>query len=112
MLKGAKLLVLSFVILLPIGSSFYKYYYIKDYTYLVEAKCDPQTEVCFSRDCSVPDGCPPNGLSFYKQFFIQAYDFKKCSENSCESECRKKLLKCTPIPCGESSDDVCTTQPV
>ena len=110
MLSGKQLLVLVVVTiaLLPIGMSFYKYYYSKDYDYLIEAECDPLKEICYSRDCTNPDDCPPNGLSVYKEFYVKAFDFEKCTNNSCHKECVSGLIKCTPIPCGDSDEDVCT----
>src|SRR3989344_8765702 len=99
--KAWQFWVLAFVILtLPIISSYYKYYYTKDYDYLIEAKCDPSMEKCFFRDCA--DYCPPNGLSNYKEFYVKAFEFSKCSNNSCELECNNGSINCVPIPCGES----------
>jgi hypothetical protein len=110
--KGLMFFILAFSALaLPIIISFYKYYYAKDYNYLVEAKCDPSIERCFSRDCSNPDDCPPNGLSIYKEYYVKAYDFPKCRDNSCRYECTKRIINCIPIPCGESPEDVCTKPP-
>lgn len=107
--KGCIFLVLSFaVIIFPICTNFFKYYYAKNYDYIIEAKCDPLIEICFSRDCTNPNDCPPNGLAIYKKFYVKAYDFAKCRENFCEKECNKNLIKCTPIPCGQLADDVCT----
>ena len=84
--------------LVAIGSSYYKYYYTKDYDYLVEAKCNPETEQCNFRDCeNEPDICPPNGLSYYKEYYIKAYDFPKCSDNSCEIECSNGTINCVLI---------------
>lgn len=88
-------------------SSFYKYYYTKDYDYAVEASCDPALEKCFSRDCSNADDCPPNGLSVYKVWHIKAYDFPKCSDNSCKKECEEKTLQCEPIVCDAEAGDEC-----
>jgi len=111
--KGRVFWVLIFVILLlPIGSSFYEYLYTKDYDYLIEAQCDPLKEICFSRDCSIADECPPNNLSNYKEFYVRAYDFEKCSDNSCEIECAKGLIACTPVLCDEPAGDICTTLPI
>ena len=95
---------------LPIGISFYKFYFTKNYDYLVEAPCKSLTEHCFSRDCSNPDDCPPNGLSTYKEYYVKAYDFFKCSDNSCAKECKNGVIKCIEVVCGESPDDVCTKQ--
>jgi len=105
------IIIVFFLLLMPIGSSFYKYYFSKDYKYLIEAACEPSIEICFSRDCSNPDNCPPNGLSLFKEYYVKAYDFEKCSDNSCAKECEKGQIKCSPINCGDSVDDVCTPAP-
>ena len=85
-------------IIAAVGVSFYKYYYTKNYNYRVEASCDPQTEQCSHRDCT--DGsCPPNNLSDYKVYLVKAYDFPKCSDNSCEKECVRGVISCTPVSC-------------
>ncbi len=106
-----KFLTLAFVLLaLPVGSSYYKYYYTANYDYLIEAECDASIEKCFSRDCTDPDQCPPNGLSSYKQFYVKAYDFHKCSDNSCKKECNSSIIECIPILCGDSTEDVCSEQ--
>lgn len=95
-------------IVFPIGASFYKYYFKKNYDFLIEAKCNPLEEICFTRDCTNPDDCPPNGLSEYKVFLVKAYDFSKCKDNSCEEECNKELIQCVPVLCGDSPEDTCT----
>ncbi len=100
------IILLSFLI--AIGANFYKYYYTKNYDYLLEAKCDPAIEKCFERDCTNPDDCPPDGLSDYKEFNIKAYDFPKCSDKSCEKECSLGVISCTQTICGESPDDTCS----
>lgn len=99
-----------FLFFSAVGVSFYKYFYKNDYDYLVEASCDPSTENCFFRDCeNEPDSCPPNNLSFYKEFYVKGYDFKKCSNNSCDNECKSGTMTCREIVCGEESDtDICS----
>jgi len=110
--KGWIVSILVIIVLtLPIGASFYKFYYTRNYNYLVEAACDPKVEVCYSRDCTNLDDCPPNGFSIYKEYYVKAYDFEKCSDNSCARECAEGSIKCTPIPCGNSEEDVCTKLP-
>lgn len=79
----------------------------KDYTLYLEASCDPAKETCFSRDCSNPDECPPNGLSEYKVYQISARDFPKCSDDSCTAECENQTIACTQILCGDSAEDTC-----
>jgi hypothetical protein len=93
-----------------IGASFWKYYYTKDYDFIVEASCEPQIEYCFFRDCEAnPDSCPPNGLSNYKVFNIKAYDFDKCADNSCKVECESNKIACTQVECDSSNEDVCSS---
>lgn len=101
------LAVVVFALVVPLGAAFYRYYYTQNYDYIVEAPCDPAKEVCYTRDCS-SDECPPNGLSNYKVFSVKAYDFPKCSDNSCEKECEKGMIACVSVPCGESESDDCT----
>ncbi len=94
-------------VLFAIGKSVHKYFYTKNYDYVVETSCDPQTERCFVRDCSGGD-CPPNNLSTYRRYTIKAYDFPKCSDNSCKSECESGAIACEPISCDEAAGDACT----
>lgn len=95
-------------VLLAIGFSYYKYYYAKDFDYRVEAACDPATETCFQRDCeNDPNSCPPNGLDYYKVYLVKAYDFPKCSDNSCSEQCATGAINCVPVTCGEG--DECET---
>jgi hypothetical protein len=95
------------VLVLPLGAAFYRYYYTQNYDYILEAPCDPVKEVCYTRDCAIVE-CPPNGLSNYKVFFVKAYNFVKCSDNSCAKECEAGLIACVSVPCGESENDDCT----
>jgi hypothetical protein len=101
------LAVIGIGMLVPLGAAFYKYYYLKDYDYIVETPCDSAKEICYTRDCSTGE-CPPNGLSEYKVFSVKAYDFPKCSNNSCKEECEKGLITCVPVPCGQSGGESCT----
>jgi hypothetical protein len=108
-LKGPVFYILSFfIIILPLLSSFYKYFYTKNYDYLIEANCDPSVEICYYRDCLNTDECPPNGLSTYKKFYVKAYDFDKCSDDTCSAECASGLIKCIPIICGKLENEICT----
>ena len=101
------LFVIALVIGIPFAVAFNKYYYTKNYDYIIETPCDPSKEACYTRDCSAEE-CPPNGLSNYKVFSVKAYDFAKCSDNSCKKECEGGLIVCVAIPCGESESDSCT----
>ncbi len=99
------LFILTF--LFVIGLSFYRFYYQKDYDYLVEASCNPTAENCFTRDCTNPEDCPPNGLSVYRQYYIKAYDFPRCEDNSCVDACASGEIKCQMVFCNEEVGDVC-----
>ncbi|MFA6258045.1 MAG: hypothetical protein WC671_03525 [Candidatus Paceibacterota bacterium] len=81
--------------------SFYFFYFKKDYDFIVEVACDPLKETCFQRDCSNPDDCPPNGLSDFKRFSLNAGDFKVCENEDCASVCETGTIKCEPIECAE-----------
>lgn len=104
------LVVLFFLLfIVAIGSTFYRYLYTKDYDYLVEASCDPVIEQCFVRDCeNDPDSCPPNGLSLYKQYYVKAYDFPQCSDNSCQIQCESGAIQCEIIACDVEAGDECS----
>ncbi len=98
--------LLSFIY--AIGFNLYKFYLAKNYNFIVEAACNPESETCFYRDCTDASvDCPPNSLSFYKKFIIKAGDFDACTDNSCARECREKMIRCLPLYCDESAGDVC-----
>lgn len=103
-------LLLVFSIILAISFSFYHYYYQQDYNYRVEALCDPSIENCFYRECDINiDACLPNKLSYYKVFILKAYDFPKCADNSCKSECESGKMICKQVSCNRLSDDQCVS---
>ena len=85
--------------------SFARYIYAKSYIYHVEMACDSTKESCYTRDCS--DHCPPNGLSEYKIYSINASNFKYCTNNSCSNIC-EATHKCTKIECNPEKGDSCT----
>ncbi len=87
----------ALTVLFAIGFSIYRYYFIQDFHYYVEVACDPKTEECGLRDCeNNPDSCPPNMLSNYKGYYINAYDFPKCQDGSCEKACKEGMISCEP----------------
>lgn len=96
-----------FMILAVLGTTTYKYLIAKNYQFNVEASCDPTNNKCFQRDCSNPDDCPPNQLSFYRVFTLSASDFGKCLDNSCLKECTSGVIKCEETICGDSEGDEC-----
>lgn len=81
--------------------SFYFFYFKKDYDFIVEVTCDSAKEQCFQRDCSKPGNCPPNGLSDFKRYSLNAGDFKMCENEDCASVCETGSIKCAPIACVE-----------
>lgn len=85
----------------------YKFLIQKDYNFLVEAECNPSTETCFHRDCTVVE-CPPNHLQDYKKFSVPASDFPKCSSDSCATECANHTITCKEIVCDKVAGDECT----
>lgn len=96
-LIGISCLVVIFV-------AFYFFYYKKDYNFIVEVACDTSKETCFQRDCSNPDDCPPNGLSDFKRYSLNANDFKICGNENCTEVCESGSIKCQPIKCTENLD--------
>jgi hypothetical protein len=99
-----------FLLLLVGGSilvtavSFFQFYIRKDYSFEVETSCDPTTEACFYRDCEGEGNfCPPNGLSYYKRYSINAGDFDSCTGGDCASVCVTGMIACIQIVCDDSS---------
>jgi len=108
---GSKVLVILAVIsfILTIGSSWYQYSYKKNYDYLVEAACDPTIENCFFRDCEAsPDDCPPNQLSYYKEYLVKAYDFPSCTDGTCLEQCMSGSIQCKENLCSETEGAICS----
>lgn len=103
------LILLSLVLVL--GSTAWKNLYKKSYYFTVEDTCNPKTEMCFHRDCSVDGTCPPNGLSDYKVFKVRAGDFPRCLYNSCAVKCESGAISCTQVKCGASNEDSCSSSP-
>jgi hypothetical protein len=86
-------------VLASVVVSFYFFYYKKDYEFVVEVACDVTKETCFQRDCTNPDDCPPNGLSDFKRYSLNAGDFKNCESEDCAIACESGAIKCEPIEC-------------
>jgi hypothetical protein len=84
--------------------SFYFFYYKKDYNFIVEVPCDVSRETCFQRDCSDPTNCPPNGLSDFKRYSLNANDFKMCANEDCTKACENGIIKCQAVTCTENLD--------
>ncbi len=103
------LLVILFGCLVSIIVSFYFFYFKKDYNFIVETKCDPTTQTCFYRDCSIADNCPPNNLSYYNVYTLKAKDFNQCTNEDCTDFCSLNNGVCIKTECTESdiSDGTC-----
>ncbi len=103
-------ITLSIIILsvfVVIASTSYLFLWKKDFTFVLEAYCDPEYEICHYRDCSNPDDCPPNQLEYYRVFEVPATDFPKCSDNSCLLECAMETISCAEIICEEDDENTC-----
>ncbi len=100
--------VLMLSVVVVVVAAGYKFLWLKDYNFIVEAECDPTSENCFHRDCSNAEDCPPNGLENYRLFEVPASDFPKCMDSSCARECSKKSISCQEIDCGETESDECS----
>jgi hypothetical protein len=101
--------IIALSVAIVISATAYRFLFAKNYDFLVEAPCDPAKDICFNRDCSNPDDCPPNGLSDYRMFNIKASDFGKCTDNSCLNECLSSEISCEEIKCGDSGGDICSS---
>jgi hypothetical protein len=87
-------------VLIAVASSFYFFYFKKDYNFIIETKCNPEMETCFYRDCENSlDGCPPNNLSYYNQYTIKARDFNACENEDCTFACITRVINCIKIEC-------------
>lgn len=105
------LAAIALSILAVISITAYSFLYLKNYDFVTEAECNPETETCFYRDCSEEDACPPNSLESYRVFTTSALDFKTCLTNSCLRKCINGEIQCEEQICGESEEDVCSEQP-
>lgn len=84
-----------------IATSFYFFYFKKDYNFIVETTCDNTKETCFYRDCSIEGECPPNNLSYYNQYTIKARDFSMCKDEDCTAVCTEGSISCVKTECTE-----------
>ncbi len=85
--------------------SLYKYVFLQDYIFIVEASCDPAIHECYVRDCEI-DYCPPNGLATYRVFSLPAEEFKRCEDNSCLNVCEIGNT-CIETMCSSQEEAVC-----
>ncbi len=94
-------------VMLTFLTAYTKYIFAKDYSFYIEAPCDPTTMTCFVRDCG--DYCPPNGLDTYRAYMIPASVFPSCTSNSCENIClsESSSYQCEEIICDSETGDEC-----
>jgi hypothetical protein len=83
-------------------SSFYNFYFRKNYDFIVETSCDQTKESCFYRDCDVEGSCPPNNLSYYNEYTINAKDFYLCKDEDCTEAINSGLINAEKTECAES----------
>lgn len=110
---ASKQVVVSVVIVMigvffALLSSYTKYIYAQDYSFIIEASCDPAETSCYVRDCD--DYCPPNELEVYSSYLISANDYADCTDNSCSNICENTTTAelCVPIECNSDNND-CTS---
>ncbi len=105
--KSKFLITLIISCILCISAMFYIFYYKQDFQFIVETSCDPTSQTCFYRDCSLLETeCPPNNYSYYKSYNINAADFKYCSNEDCKNVCESGSIQCEENQCTE--DDINT----
>ncbi len=101
-------ITLFLLCLITILFCFNKFYIKKDYNFVVEASCNPESETCYFRDCDAGDAeCPPNNLSYYKMYNLNAKDFESCEGEDCTSLCSSSVDLCEEIPCSSTDGDEC-----
>lgn len=93
------------MIVIALLFSFYKYFFFKNYNFLVEAPCDVSTNECYVRDCEEEE-CPPNELSTYRMFAVSASRFGECTDNSCLNVCLRKGA-CNEMLCSDDEENTC-----
>jgi len=87
-----------------VGSSFYVFFFQKKYDFIIETTCNPEEEVCLQRDCTNPEDCPPNELSIFKRYSLNANDFKSCENEDCTEACLSGAIECELLECVEDPE--------
>lgn len=101
--KSRFLLILLTSCFICISAMFYFFYYKQDFNFIVETSCNPETQTCHYRDCSLTDTeCPPNNYSYYKVYNIKASNFKYCINEDCKSACEDGLIQCQEELCTDT----------
>jgi hypothetical protein len=92
------------LLLITLWFAFNRYVETKNFHVIIETPCDPAGELCFFRDCDKEE-CPPNGLSTYRSWDVNAKIFYGCDvNNTCESTCENETGKCKEIVCNPEID--------
>ena len=104
---GATLALIGSFIVIGLLSSAWIFLVRKDYDFVIESPCDPETQNCYLRDCD-NDGCPVNGYSSYRVFRIDAAAFARCASDSCALACASGQERCEEIACGSDESDACS----
>lgn len=98
--------ILLFSVAVAVIASGYKYFVAEDYSFFVEAPCDPVTHTCYIRDCEEEE-CPPNEFSLYRVFVVPARVFPFCSDNTCMNICDLRDEPCEEILCSPDAGATC-----
>lgn len=94
--------------LIAILISFNNFYINKNFDFIVETSCNPEVETCYFRNCQAEDAeCPPNNLSYYKVYSLNAKDFKKCENEDCAVFCSINSDLCEETVCSEEDGEEC-----
>lgn len=101
----AFLLSLFITFLAVIGSTAYIFFIKSDYSYFIEAACDPNTTSCYYRDCSEEDACYEYQTDIYKLYEIEATEFEKCGGLACVEQCESGVIECTEVACDPEGEE-------
>ena len=111
------LIIVGVAIFLSVGTTFYRYYVLRDYLVHAEVACDPQKENCFVRYCTVDDWDPCDFLHvkytrYYKIVAKLASNIPVCNQNKQQCApltCDPLEKNCQVITCTEGyNDDSCS----
>lgn len=87
------LLVISLFVIV-VASNYYHFIYTKNYEYLVKVDCNPLETECFSNSCDDGGGVCGDDITYYNNYFINANNFYKCNNISCDNVCSKTSSIC------------------
>lgn len=76
--------ILLVATLSAIAMTYYKFYIVRAYPFIVQASCNGAEE-----------GCVTDGDSFYKEYEILAKDYDQCLDGTCKYECENGIISCT-----------------